>query len=287
MSYSYGFFDNQLIGVDHLNAITERLIGKGVGVAPESISDFNDINQSVVSGGIVPDTVSSLKVTKNEDKVLINPGVAFFDDGTFIEIEDVEELPLISGETNYVYLKSSFSENRAYPVCSLTEPDEKDVLLAIVNKEGNILDKRVYAKGKTVCYGNIDIYNHKARYYITPETIDKYNSATAKIKVYCNPSFYERILFESIGENNNIAIYNVDDGSKISYGTSEQSVHSIAISEKLKVYGYNYYAWEANITKEEDGFLINFNGYKYVGTVQTPQSFYLDITLIAKGRNDL
>ena len=297
MSYNYGFFDNQLIGVDHLNAITERLVGKGVGIDPENISDFNDINQSVVSGGVVPDTVLSLKVTKNETGVLINPGIAFFDDGTFIEITDVEEFPLTSGEINYVYLKSSFSENRAYPVCSVTEPDDKDVLLAIVKEDGSILDKRVYAKGKAAFYGNDDVYNHKVSYYITPDTQDEYNNSAAKtIKLYCDTSFYDKIIFES-GEykdyspgyarpQNNYAIYSVGDGKCFSFGTTG-STDTVSEWSMLKVYGYWGYTWNATVTKQDDGFLVELSGDPVTGYAQSPISFDLNITLIAKGRNDL
>jgi len=154
MSYKYYFFDDQEIGAAALNRLVKMFTTGGVadnfsdGV-PYSLSKLNDTVISNATSGIVPANNNTLKVSCDAGFVYIEPGVAFFDDGTVIEIESREQLDAIPDTVSYVYLKSDAMENKAYPVVSTTPPDEYNTVeLAVINADGTVTDKRHFAKGR-------------------------------------------------------------------------------------------------------------------------------------------
>lgn len=155
-NYTYGFFDNQTIGVDDLNKITADVVSGGVSAVYSentfSATEINDSNAALYTGGVVPQTDTCLKVIKSNDKYIINPGVAFFDDGTKMEIlAGGEEITVTSGSVNYVYLVSDSNAMKCYVDVTQTEKTDSSgqyVYLASIDAEGNITDKRTYAAGK-------------------------------------------------------------------------------------------------------------------------------------------
>jgi len=161
MSYKFTFADNEVYTATDVNNITKRLVTAGVedsfsdGVA-YNVSKFNEATGKLLyTSGTVPESCNSLKVEKSSDsEILINPGYAFFSDGAVIEIDaGGEMLSFVSGSKNYVYLKNDLiNTNRCYPVCSVEEPVGDFVLLAEIDENGEITDKRTYAKGKLPGY---------------------------------------------------------------------------------------------------------------------------------------
>lgn len=153
MSYTYSFFDNQTVGAYDLNNTTKLFMTKGIedsfedGV-PYSITKLNDIVYSKGGAGVVPESNDTLKVTVADGVATINTGTAFFEDGTTITITEPEKLSIEGTGTHYVYLKSSVEENKAYPVISTIAPSGNVVPLAVISGDGQVSDKRCYAKGK-------------------------------------------------------------------------------------------------------------------------------------------
>ena len=142
MSYKYSFADNEIYSADDVNKITKRLVSSGIedsfadGVA-YNVSKFNEAGKLLHTSGVVPESCLTLKVTHlGENTVLINPGIAFFDDGSVIEINDGgEELTYTEGVVNYVYLKNNLeSANISYPCCTPDEPEGDYVLLATIDE---------------------------------------------------------------------------------------------------------------------------------------------------------
>ena len=163
MAYNYSFADNETYSADDLNAITKRLVTSGIedsfadGVA-YNVSSFNEQGRLLYTSGVVPETCLTLKVVSDgEGKVLINPGRAFFDDGAVIEVEaGGESLSYTVGEKHYVYLKNDLlNANTWYPCCTVDMPTGDYVMLAEIDEEGTISDKRVYAKGKLPGYQSV------------------------------------------------------------------------------------------------------------------------------------
>jgi len=154
-NFKYTFFDNQLIGVDHLNEITSRLVSGGVSAvysgADFSVSDINNSNAAILCGGVVPESDSNLKIVPlGAGRFLINPGVCFFDDGTTMEVlSGGEEISVPSGQARYVYLTSD--QNRMKCYVEITEGEKQSgvfQLLGFIDETGAVSDRRVYARGK-------------------------------------------------------------------------------------------------------------------------------------------
>ena len=163
MSYKFSFADNAIYSATDVNNITKRLVTSGIsdsfvdGTA-YNVSQFNEAGKLLYTSGTVPESCLSLKVVKYSDtEILINPGVAFFDDGSVIEIEDGGEImAYVAGAVNYVYLKNDLlASNVAYPYCGTKEPEGDCVLLAEINIYGTITDKRTYAHGKLPGYQSV------------------------------------------------------------------------------------------------------------------------------------
>ncbi len=176
MSYKFSFADNGVYGADDINKITKRLVTSGVedsfenGV-PYNLSALNEAGTLLYTNGVVPETVSTLKVVtgSGENTILINPGTAFFNDGSIIEIEvGGHELSFTAGVKNYVYLKNDLiSKNASYPECSVYAPSGDFVLLAEIEEDGTIKDKRTYAMGKLPGYQSNQGYPFKIKDTLT------------------------------------------------------------------------------------------------------------------------
>lgn len=203
MSYKFSFADNTTYDAADINAITKRLVTSGIeddffvdGVA-YNVSSFNEAGKLLYTSGAVPESCFSLKVENiGDDKILINPGKAFFNDGAVIEIElGGETLSYVSGSKNYVYLKNDLiNTNRCYPCCALVEPDGDFVMLAEIDEKGVVTDKRTYAQGRLPGYqsvaGNVLVIDEKLTR--TVETAGKTHTGSATFDIGNNN--YEYIL---------------------------------------------------------------------------------------------
>ncbi|MBO5454740.1 MAG: hypothetical protein J6A69_12385 [Clostridia bacterium] len=154
MGYTYSFFDNQTIGAQELNNLAKRFVTEGVADIftdglPHNISDLNSIVTANATDGVVPDTVNSLKVYASGSVATISAGTAFFADGTIMEVDsDGISLTFTKGVLNYIYLISDTTTNSCRAECSKTLLSGNNVLLAVIEKDGSVTDKRKYAKGK-------------------------------------------------------------------------------------------------------------------------------------------
>ena len=236
MAYKYSFADNEIYGASDINAITKRLVTSGVedsfadGVAYNA-SRFNDAGKLLYTSGAVPESCLSLKVEDvGESRILINPGKAFFDDGAVIEIEaGGETLSYVSGSTNYVYLKNDLiNTNRCYPCCTAYEPEGDYVLLAEVDANGAITDKRTYARGKLPGYQSFagdNILHLQESIAITGSGTCLSGSATFDIG---NNNFEYILSLPTVGSNDCLGIYDISAKSYIGFAhyTDDRVVHT-------------------------------------------------------------
>lgn len=161
MAYKFSFADNGIYGADDLNNITKRLVTSGVADAfqngvPYNLSHINSAGECLYTHGVVPETVSTLKVTADNEAgtAFIYPGTAFFADGAVMEIEaGGHELIFTPGAKHYVYLKNDLTaSNTCYPACTQDAPTGDFVLLAEIAEDGTVCDMRTYAMGKLPGY---------------------------------------------------------------------------------------------------------------------------------------
>ncbi len=233
MAYKYSFADNEIYSASDINAITKRLVTSGVadtftdGV-PYNVSTLNEMGKIIYTKGVVPEGCLTLKVVPLSDgKILINPGLAFFDDGSFIEIEDGgEEMPYVLGEVNYVYLKNNlYNMNISYPCCTTEEPDGDFVMLAEIDKGGNIEDKRTYAKGRLPGYQSIGSqilqFSEEVEF-----TLD-------------GGSVYEKVVTFDIGANMFEYILAMDFADNSTKRHEVLSIHRISDSKTMSMFAKN------------------------------------------------
>lgn len=233
MAYQYSFADNSEYGAEDLNSLVSSLVSSGVADGFEdgtayNASKLNDVISTVYSAGVVPSSVSTLRVTKTSDGVIsIAPGLAFFADGSTIKITSAETLSYEAGSKNYVYLKQDLTaQNRNYPACTTTAPTGDFVLLAEISAQGEITDKRTYAKGKVPGYqSNANVCMVSAQSICDNGKDLDATSGTVEFSLDLGTNNYSRVFciqtgknsgFDSDGAYGSLGVYSLTDGSYFS-----------------------------------------------------------------------
>jgi len=272
MSYKYSFSDNAEYGATDVNGIVQRLVASGVADpftdgAAYNASKLNDVIHAVYDPGVVPEDVNTLKVTKQSDGVVtIAPGLAFFADGSTIEVTAAETLSYEAGVKNYVYLKQDLAaQNRNYPVCASGAPTGDYVLLAEIAADGTVTDKRTYAKGK------VPGYQSNANVCMVSEQMVTLENKTAKFTIDMGTNNYSQVFSIAKGSNDGqMGVYSLTDGSYFSvckYGTGGYNMLS---TEFLFVRGGSGYA----------GLTFSRSGNVLTGRISSSQNGACSFTLV-------
>lgn len=296
MSYKFSFVDNEIYSASDVNAITKRLVTSGIedsftdGVA-YNVSKFNEAGRLLYTSGVVPETCLTLKVVEAEEgSILINPGMAFFDDGSVIEIEDGgEKLPYVKGAKNYVYLKNDLiNANISYPYCGVAEPTGDCVLLAEISENGVITDKRIFARGKLPGYqsvgGNIMFFSENITLTNTSMNKQSYISGSATFDIGENNFKY--ILAMRTGERSYenmdfLGLYNIEEDTYIGFRNVGDAQGEYS-SEGLCVFSrsMNPSASRSVTLSLKDGVLtVNLTAYD-VGNFESGKQYTFPINLI-------
>lgn len=278
----YGFFDNQLIGVDALNSITQKIVSGGIARVPSSVGDLNDFLTDVVTNGVVPDSDTALQVSVTDNTVNISPGTAFFENGTFAVLKETESLTLPTEfDVAYVYLVSSMDEMRVFAAVETSERKNENgdycLLLATVNTKKEVTDCRKYAKGKAAYYGSADINNNLDYHVNLPSTEE-----SKQVVINVVPDMYECIIFRNL-DNEHLYVAYLDEnivlgGYKASSKTSSFGQDSIEGSAPVVGY-YNGSTWSVKLTINADNITLDFIQNDFYGGAF---SQVVEIKLIAK-----
>lgn len=128
MAYSYDFKDNVVYGADDINAI----------------------RTSILTAGVIEETDTSCKVVAEGDGVKIAGGQAVFSDGCRIAVDSEGVLKEITpGVVNYVYFLNNTLAGICEVVTETSYPEGDFVMLAEIDAEGNVSDRREFAQLKT------------------------------------------------------------------------------------------------------------------------------------------
>jgi len=251
MAYNFSFKDNETYGAEDINNITKRLVTSGVSDVfengtPYNLLALNDLGAVLYTSGAVPETVNSLKVTRlTEDKLLINPGMAFFADGAVFEVlAGGEEIACSTSAKQYVYLKNDLiNSNVCYPACTIEAPTGDYVLLAEINENGEITDKRTYAKGKLPGYASNENYVLEIK-----DTAQIKNSVCQETKTYnIGANTYRYLLVVQKGDSSSaggsacLGIYDFTDGTYISFGVHSNSARCFDTEKLTLWHGYDHF----------------------------------------------
>ena len=275
MSYKYSFFDNQQVGAEDLNKLTNLFVTGGVADTfengmPYSVSVLNNVVYANAGSGIVPETVDTLKVTLDGNCATIAPGTAFFDDGTVMVIETAENVYITLGKVQYIALKSSVSENRAYIICTENEPSENVVLLAKISEDGTVTDLRKYAKGKVPSF-----YCSDAGCAVKVNTSFKYGDTYLPLITGNRSCNYLLLEFKKVEKDvpqwRSFAFINLADGlAQSAYGVCridgdydavffQKTDNSIVIASDNYGGAYVTICGTLNVTDGEIGLNLSFN----------------------------
>lgn len=150
MAYTYDFKDNVVYGADDINAI----------------------RASIMTKGVIEEASDSCMVVKSTYGVTIKKGQALFADGCRIAVDSGGvELGFVSGKVNYVYFYNNTLMGVCEALCTTTAPKNDYVLLAEIDHEGNITDKRVFSEGKMA--ENERFAESFSAYFITTDDIEE------------------------------------------------------------------------------------------------------------------
>ncbi len=169
MSYQFTFDEQAVYGVKDINRITARLVTAGIADGfedngkPYNLCETDsETGATVYQSGVRPsDTSLKAELSEDGNSVTIQPGQAFMGDGTLFTVflpDPTEDTPnpasdvrlsYTPGVKNYVYIQNDYAfSNSSYPVCSKTPPSGDFVLLAEIEPDGTVTDRRAYAAGK-------------------------------------------------------------------------------------------------------------------------------------------
>ena len=150
---------NMTYGTDDINAIVRSLTGAGVSIFPSgetfNVSDLNSITEAMVNEGV---SFDGLKISLTEGKIHIAPGIGFFENGAIITVDaDGEELGYKVSENVYVYAEYDKTLNICDFRTSEKAPTAAEgvfrLMLAVIEADGTIKDKRKFAQSKVSSIG--------------------------------------------------------------------------------------------------------------------------------------
>lgn len=128
MAYSYDFKNNVVYGAE----------------------DINGIRASILTKGVVEETSDSCKAEFAEGKVKISEGQAIFTDGSRIKIDkNGVLLDYETGKVNYVFFLNNTLAGICEISCQDSLPDDDYILIAEIDEESNLKDKRKFVQLKT------------------------------------------------------------------------------------------------------------------------------------------
>jgi hypothetical protein len=126
---------------------------------PYAVQQLNNITKDLVSAGILL-SLNRCRLTKTGDKVTIDTGIIVFANGAKKRITESLQVDLVVN--TYIYALNDTATNTCQIVVSETEPDSTSdyVMLAQVDADGDVLDKRIFSKYKAAPNAAITPIHH-------------------------------------------------------------------------------------------------------------------------------
>ena len=192
MKFEAGFLADNTYGVRHINRLVRSLVTKGIVdyPFPEDESEIGTFNingfvQFLSEDGVIPETHKSMLVEKTDTGYILNPGMAFLDNGIYIFLEIAQEFssePLMK-----VYWMHDTLTDKVEFMCTAEYPTSGSYLpLAEILEDGTVSNVRKCARAKLP--GMASDYNRTKHFSISenitldiqhePNTYGMYGSTT-------------------------------------------------------------------------------------------------------------
>ena len=158
MGLHYSFVDDESYGTEDINNITGELTGAGIAPFPTkdsySTSDLNGLTSALVGSGT---SLDGCKCTYSAESgtVTVAQGIIFFGNGTRLRVDaDGYSVGVTDGAAGYVYAVCNTAVQTAEIKFAAALPISGDyVALCELTADGNIYDKRVFARSKVATFG--------------------------------------------------------------------------------------------------------------------------------------
>ena len=188
MGITYSFADNTVYGTEDINDITRNLVGAGVApfVSKDSynVSDLNVLTSALVGSGVQLEGCKCTVWNKGAQNMAVNiaQGIVFFEGGVRLTVD--EDGCTVAVEPNkagvvYAYYNQALQTADILFADSLPDTGES-VCLAEISAQGELTDKRQFARSKIATLGRNVTYNGQL------QKVDKYlygeNASTTKVR---------------------------------------------------------------------------------------------------------
>jgi len=169
MAITYSFADNIVYGTEDINDITKSLVGAGVApfVSKSSykVSDLNAMISALVGAGVQLDGCKcTVQNVGTQDMTgFVSQGIVFFESGVRLTVDsDGYTLAVSPNTAGTIYACFNQALQTADIMFADSLPDSGDfVQLAEISTEGEITDKREFAKSKIATLGRNLTYEGK------------------------------------------------------------------------------------------------------------------------------
>lgn len=104
---------------------------------------------ALIGKGVFTDHINSMKVIpQGAGKIKIISGRAMFEDGGLFAVDAEGVILEIPEDGCYVYLQNGYETGEAMAMVSKTAPGQDAIPLAVIDGNGTITDKRIFARMK-------------------------------------------------------------------------------------------------------------------------------------------
>ena len=156
----HSFIDNALYGTEDVNNITKNLVGAGIAPFPTkdtyTAEDLNGLTSALVGSGT---SLGGCKCTVSGTTVTVAPGIIYFANGVVMTVDSENGgaghlITVPVSTAGYVYAVYSTAVQTADIVFGETLPTSETVVaLCQLTADGDIYDKRVFARSKVATLG--------------------------------------------------------------------------------------------------------------------------------------
>lgn len=181
------FNDNEEYSAEDINNVFSHLTTGGVVSVDESVvtAAMESGVTQVTTGGVEYCNPEACRVINTDRGYIVSAGSAFMPDGSIVTVSgDGESVTGISdGAVNYVFFERSSEKNGTFVTVSEQLPSgDNTLLLAVIDSDGGIGDKREYATTKLLpSSANIYVEKNVSFHYLGSNGLAKYENGSAEL----------------------------------------------------------------------------------------------------------
>ncbi len=234
MGISYQFMEDRVYSAEDVNTAFSRLVTKGVSFykEPAALVSMEEAQANPMQKSYDNLNPDACMVIKTETGYKVLPGIIFLNNGECAEIDNTGYSFTVSeNKEYYVYAQWNKVMDRADIVVSEIDPQEEGVLLAFIEKNGDISDQRIFAQPRMIERGK-NVAETIAGVEISTTSSDY--TKTDLIRKKINLAFGgSRLVILSGTDLNQTFIFDVSSGKKTGFQrVTQYNMYNVAFQKK-------------------------------------------------------